>query len=121
MRNLWNSLTPLLVWGLFFATSVIGHVALKRGAGGSNHYDFRAASSLFLSPWGLTALSSWAVSCWLWAVLLTRHSLIAANSVSTLRYLLICAAAAALLNEPLGPRELAGAAFIAAGTWLIAR
>ena len=88
---------PAIVWGLFFATSVFGHVALKRGAGSGGVYDFRTASSVFLSPWGLSALAAWSMSCWLWAVLLTKHSLLTANSVSTLRYVLICAAAAAFI------------------------
>lgn len=92
---------------------------MKRGAGGSADYDLRAATNVFFSPWGLSALASWAFSCWLWAVLLTRHSLFAANSVSTLRYVFLCLAAFLFLKESVSGRDIAGMALIAAGVWLV--
>jgi drug/metabolite transporter (DMT)-like permease len=121
LRALLNQLSPWLVWGLFFASSVFGHVALKRGAGAGTGYDFRTATTVFLTPWGISALLSWGLSCWLWAVILTRHSLFAANSVSTLRYVLICLAAFYFLKESFGFRELAGMLLITSGVWILSR
>ena len=114
-----KSLTPWLVWGLFFATSIFGHVALKRGAGSGEDYDLRAGTSVFFTVWGISALLSWAISCWLWAVLLTRHTLFAANSVSTLLYVFLCLAAFLFLKENISAKELAGMVLIAGGVWLV--
>lgn len=121
LRNMLKGFLPIILWGLFFASSIFGHVALKRGAGKALDYSFHTGTTVFLSPWGIAALFSWTFSCWLWAVLLTRHSLFEANSVSTLRYVFICIASFFLLKESFTARDVAGMAFISIGVWLISR
>lgn len=121
LRDMLKGFLPVILWGLFFASSIFGHVALKRGASTALDYNFHAGTKVFLSPWGIEALLSWAFSCWLWAVLLTRHSLFDANSVSTLRYIFICLASFIILKESFTARDVAGMAFISVGVWLISR
>lgn len=110
-----------LVWALFFGSSIFGHVALKRGTGSSASFDPKAASLVFVSPWGIAAMLSWALSCWLWALLLTRHSLFTANSVSTIRYIGICLFSILFLKEVVGMREILGMLLITGGIFLISR
>jgi drug/metabolite transporter (DMT)-like permease len=116
-----GKLISFAVWFLFFASSVIGHVAFKRGAGTNSSLDFKSGTSVFFSSWGILGLLSWAASCWLWAVLLTRYSLFSASSISAIRYVAICGCSMLVLKEWVGPREMLGAALIVAGIFLVAK
>jgi hypothetical protein len=84
-----------VLWALFFLTTVYGHVALKFAVDGPG----RTLARVFATMWGWSALAAWAASCLLWAAVLSRQQLLSANSVASLRYVLICL-------------------LIAAGTWL---
>lgn len=122
MRNtLVNWIATIVPWTLFFASSVLGHVALKRGAGTAADYDYLGATKVFFSFWGIMAMLSWGLSCWLWAVLLTKHTLFEANSVSAIRYGLLCLAAYFILKESVTARDIAGMTLIGAGVFLIAK
>lgn len=107
-----------LVWALFFGSSAFGHVALKvavdaRGAEGK-------LALAMISPLALAAYASWGVSALLWAVALSRHSLLSANALSALRYAVVAVCAVAFLGEPLGPARIVGATFIGLGVLLVA-
>ena len=108
-----------VAWGVYFAASVFGHVALKRAAGTGDGYDVARSVTALLSPWGIGALVAWALSAWAWTLALTRHSLIEANAVSALRVVLCAVAAGVWLGERLGAREAAGTLLVAAGVWLL--
>ena len=90
------SLSLVLLWVGFFATSAYGHVALKLAVDGRTRLWGAA-----VSPLGLSAYLAWAVSAVLWMALLSKHSLFAANGISALRYALIAACAPIFLRESL--------------------
>jgi drug/metabolite transporter (DMT)-like permease len=116
-----SSVRQAALWALFFASSIYGHVALKvavnRASSGTLGATLRAA----LGPWGLSAFASWTASGVLWMLVLARRPLMAANSISSLRYALVCASAWVFLGERVAPSQLAGVALIAAGILLAAR
>ena len=112
-------LRGVLAWGMYFAGSVFGHVALKHAAGTGGSYDLGRSFTALVSGWGLAAVAAWMISAWAWTLALTRHSLIEANAVSALRVALCAAAAALWLGERFGPREAAGTLLVAAGVWLL--
>jgi len=103
-----------VLWALFFLTTVYGHVALKFAVDGPG----RSLARAFASFWGLSALAAWAASCLLWAAVLSRQELLSANSVASLRYVLICLAAWLCVGERATGTQLLGILLIAAGTWL---
>lgn len=111
----------LAVWGLFFGTSVFGHVALKRAAGISANFEYAKVLGMWKDPWAVTALASWTLSCLAWALLLTRFGVSEAAGHSSLRYVLMVMLATFWLGEPLTSRQIAGAAFIMLGIWLTAK
>ena len=106
-------------WGIYFAASVFGHVALKRAAGAGANYDFTRSLTALFSPYGIAALVAWALSAWAWTFALTRHRLIEANAISGLRVALCAVAAAVWLGERMGGREAAGTLLVATGVWLL--
>jgi drug/metabolite transporter (DMT)-like permease len=119
VRDLLKLCEVTAIWVLFFGTTVYGHVALKvavdrAGAGGAR-YPIRAVADL----WGWSACLAWGLSCLLWAVALSRHSLTQANALSSLRYVLVYLAAWALLGEGLSWARAVGMALILAGVLLV--
>ena len=111
----------LLVWGLFFATTVYGHVALKRAAGDAAQFEYAKALRTLTNFWGWSALLAWAISGLLWAVVLTKESLLTANSVSSLRYVFVCVAAWIFLREQIQLQHGVGILLVTAGIWLCTR
>jgi len=120
MRTLLNHLLELGVWGAFFATTLYGHVALKLAAGTGAAYDWKRAALAVTSLQGLTALGAWLVSGFLWAVVLTKNSVVAANTIASLRYILVCVAAWLFLHETFKYQYAAGLVLVGAGIWLLA-
>ena len=118
MRSLLNDLQAVIIWILFFATTVYGHVALKIGVGDGNVYDIRKAFQIVFTFWGISTLLAWIISAVLWVILLTRHSVISANAISCLRYVLIWIAAFLFVREPMQSRHVIGAVFIVTGIWI---
>lgn len=109
----------IFVWGLFLASSVFGHVALKHAAGASERFDWGRAFLLWKEPWAMGAGISWIVSCFLWGLLLTRFEVGEASGHSALRYVLILAAAWFWLGETVSIRQGIGCALIGVGILLL--
>jgi uncharacterized membrane protein len=111
----------VVIWALFFATSVYGHVALKlavgRGAGDGSYR--RALVAAATSFWGWSAVAAWTLSCVFWVMALARQQLLTAASISALSYALLCAAACAFLGEPVTRPQVVGVALIVAGIFLV--
>jgi uncharacterized membrane protein len=105
-----------LVWLAFFATSVYGHAALKLAV------DTRKTPlDAALSPWGLSAFVAWTLSAVLWMLVLEKHSLLAASTISSLRYVLICLSAWTFWRGPVTVRDVVGVGLVTAGVYLVAR
>ena len=121
MRSILSYGEALLIWGAFFGTTVYGHVALKVAAGASNRYEYRKALSVLGNVWGWTAILAWTFSALLWVLILTRHTVVSANAISALRYVLISLAALTVLHEPLQCQSAFGMLLVAIGILLIAK
>lgn len=109
------------MWGLFFGSSVFGHVALKRAAGVSADFEYAKVLGMRKDPWAVAAVISWTLSCLLWELLLTRFGVSEATGHSSLRYVLILMLAVFWLGGPLTARQIAGAVLITGGIWLTAK
>ena len=107
-----------VVWVLFFACSIFGHVALKQAAGISDRFEWSKVLGLWKDPWAMSAGFSWVISCFLWALLLTRYSVGQASSHSALRYILILVVAYFWFGESFSQRQAIGVVLIGAGIWL---
>ncbi len=107
-----------LLWVLFFATTVYGHVGMKLAVSGESKTGVLRA---LLGFWGISSIAAWSISGLLWAFILAKEPLFAANSISSLRYLFICLAAWLFLNEAIGKTELVGMSAIAFGVWILSR
>lgn len=110
------SWTRVVLWGLFFLTTVFGHVGLKLAVDRDPSL-LRAA----LSPWGLSAFAAWTASSVLWMAVLQRETLLSASSVSSLRYALTVLAAVVVLRETVTLRAALGIVLIGVGTYLTAK
>ena len=110
-----------VIWALFFATSVYGHVALKlavgRGEGDASYRQALVAAAT--SFWGWSAVAAWTLSCLFWVMALARQQLLTASSISALSYALLCAAACAFLGERATWPQALGVALIVAGILLV--
>jgi drug/metabolite transporter (DMT)-like permease len=107
-----------LVWPLFFATSVYGHVAFKiatrDATGGAPVWH------VLLSAWAITATLAWIVSALLWVAILARHPLLTANTVSSLSYVLIAVAAVLFFGERPTAASALGVVLVVVGIYLVA-
>jgi drug/metabolite transporter (DMT)-like permease len=120
MRDFLRWIEPGALWTLFFLTSVYGHVGLKLAVGpaaGSSYGHVLRLSATNL--WGWSAVLAWGLSCALWTLTLSRHELMTANAISSLRYLLTCIAAYAFFGEEIGWQRAAGMLLIALGIVLV--
>ena len=109
------------VWAMFFATAVYGHVAMKLATGNAERFEYGKAIRALVSFWGWSAMLAWAVSGVLWAVVLTKESLVGANSISAARYVLICVAAWFFLREEIRFYHGLGILLVTVGIWLCTR
>lgn len=116
-----KSIEALLVWTVFFASSVFGHVALKRAAGISDKFEYARVLEMWRNPWAISAIFCWTLSCLVWALLLTRYGVAEAAGHSSMRYVLILLVAVLWLGESLDFKQIVGAVFIATGIWLTAK
>jgi uncharacterized membrane protein len=121
MRNLLMRGESFFVWAMFFATAVYGHVAMKLATGNSAQFEYGKAVRCLVSFWGWSAMLAWAVSGVLWAVVLTKESLVGANSISAARYVLICLAAWIFLREGIRFHHAVGILLVTVGIWLCTR
>ncbi len=116
-----KTLESITVWTLFFASSVFGHVALKRAAGVSADFQYSQVVEIWKDPWAILAVMSCVVSSLLWALLLTRFDVAEAAGHSAFRYVLILLLAVFWLGESISTRQVAGAGCITLGIWLTAK
>ena len=119
MRDFLRLCETSAVWVLFFATSVYGHVALKVAVDRAGAGEGRRAFAALGSAWGWSACLAWGASCLLWVLALSRHRLVFANGLSSLRYVLVGLAAWAVLGERLSGWHVLGMALITAGILLV--
>lgn len=103
----------LVVWVLFFATTVYGHVAMKLAVDRSS-----GTVAAALSAWGVSAVVAWGASSLLWMLVLAKESLFRASTISSLRYALVIAAAWAMTRKTPTASGLAGACLVAIGVYL---
>lgn len=121
MQYLLTWVQTIAIWCLFFATDVYGHVALKLAVGEQQQQNLGRLWSSAISFWGWTAWISWGASAVLWMLVVSKHPLLEASSISSVRYVLICLAAWLVLRDAIGWRELSGIFFIALGIVLVVR
>lgn len=106
-------------WIAFLASSVFGHVALKLATEGHELEGSARMWAIASSPWTIGGVLSWVLSGVLWIVILDRNRLFEAMSTSSVRYVLVLAAAVLWLRESVSTRQLIGAALIAVGVFLV--
>jgi uncharacterized membrane protein len=120
MRGFLKELEGPAVWVLFFFTSVYGHVALKAAvpkAAAEGYVEVLAATAG--SFWGWSAAVAWGLSCALWTLALSQHSLTSANAIASLRYVLVWLAAWSVLGEPITWPQGVGVVCITGGIFLV--
>ena len=103
----------VLIWVVYFATDIYGHVALKNASGEQGLWN-----TLF-SVWGVSAGLSWVISALTWTLLLSRNSLLTANTISALTYVLITLAAWVLFREAITLSNLIGVVLVCTGIYLV--
>ena len=112
-----NTLFQATLWLLFFASTIYGHVAFKLVA--HKQTILLTLWQAVFSFWGLTATLAWGLSGALWILILAETPLVAANSVSALRYVLVALAAILFLQETMTLGQGLGMIFIALGIYLV--
>jgi drug/metabolite transporter (DMT)-like permease len=103
------------IWSFFFASSVYGHVAFKLAA--------RQPSLMggLFSLWGMTAVFSWGLSAVLWLLILSKSTLLTANTISSLSYGFIILASLVFFKEPVEAKQILGVALVSLGIYLVTR
>lgn len=122
MPSLANVAWQVVIWALFFASSVYGHVAIKLGTGSGGEAPregWARAWDLATSPWTISGVGAWCLSGLLWVAILDKTALSEAMSVSALRYALVILAGFVVLEESIGPRQWVGMGLIAVGIALV--
>lgn len=103
------------LWGLFFLTTVYGHLGLRVAMKGALSTEY---FTRLINPWGLSSFLAWGVSGILWAVILADRELVSANSVSAFRFVLISIFSCFLLSEKMSLSEVIGAILIVVGIYI---
>jgi uncharacterized membrane protein len=115
LELVWQS----LIWALFFASSLYGHIALKLAVNQGNNSYSRAMVAVATSFWGWSTLAAWGISCLLWMLVISKQKLLIASSISSFSYVLICIACWLFLGERLTWQQYAGVVLIIAGILLV--
>lgn len=103
-------------WFGFFATTVWGHIGSKLAVRSSGPSDVWRA---MISPLGMSVLLAWIFSAAFWFLIISAQSVVQANSISQLRYPLVCLAAMLILRESLDTRQILGGAIILFGLMIL--
>ncbi|MEM7133549.1 MAG: hypothetical protein AAF702_45065 [Chloroflexota bacterium] len=103
----------LLVWLTYFATHLYGHVALKFASSEVSMWQ------VLVSGWGLSAIASWLISGVAWTFVLSKQSLLTANTVSALTYVQIALAALFVFGEDLTVGKFMGILCVCGGIFLV--
>src|SRR5262245_23685434 len=107
----------LLIWIVYLLSDVYGHVALKMAM--TN--DSANLWQVMFSFWGITAALSWLVSGLAGALGLSKNALLPANTVSTLTYIMLVAAAAIIFRETLTAQNVIGIGCVCIGVYLVTK
>ena len=113
------ALERVVIWSLFFASSVYGHVALKFAVGDRGQTYRQVLWTAATSFWGWSTIAAWGLSCVLWIMVIARQKLLIAGSVSSLDYVLICASAWVFLGERITAQQIVGVGLISIGIVLV--
>lgn len=107
----------ILLWILFFVTTVYGHAGYKQAfaAGAATVWQ-----ALF-SVWGITATLSWCVSAVLWVALLQKSPLVTAHTSSALSQVLVAGTAMLWFHERISGVQSAGVVLVVLGVYLVNR
>ncbi len=103
------------LWIVFFAASVYGHIGFKLAAqsGGKD------MGAMLFSMWGISAVLAWGASAVLWVAILSKTSLIAANTTSALSHTLIAIIAVLFFREAITLKQFLGVVLVIAGVYLV--
>jgi uncharacterized membrane protein len=112
------SVVAIIVWALFFLTTVYGHIGLKIAVTQPTTGVIATLAQLG-SAWGVSALLAWLCSALLWAFLLKDHTFFSANGISSLRYVLLCLAGVLCFQERLNSVQALGMLLICTGIFLV--
>jgi len=107
------------LWLLFFATTVFGHVGMKLAVQGKQNASALETVASLLQPWGLSATIAWTLSAVIWLLIVSRQELYVANSISSLRYVLIALVCWGILQETPAAKDWVGMALITVGVILV--
>ncbi|GMU53923.1 MAG: hypothetical protein AMXMBFR33_30690 [Candidatus Xenobia bacterium] len=109
--------TQILIWILFFATTVYGHAGFKQAF----HSGATTVWQCLFSVWGITATLAWCASALLWIAILSRSTLIAAHTSSALSQVLVAATAMLWFGERVSTAQGIGVVLVVTGVYLVNR
>ena len=118
MPNRLSLAAQILGWIVFLFASAFGYIALKRGVESTASGHMLA---LLGSKWTWTAVLAWTLSTLLWIWILRYEPLLKANSISTIRYVLLMLGSWIFLQEQMTGDRIWGMSLIAAGVYLVIR
>ena len=115
-----NSFAVVLLIAAFVVSDAFGHIALKLGTRGLEDASGQAFWTRYLaSPWVISALTAWGLSVVLWVSVLKKAPLSQAFSMASVKYVVVCLAAALVLKETISARQALGMVLIGAGVLLV--
>lgn len=105
----------ILIWLIYFATDVYGHIALKMASGSNSLWD------VLFSFWGISAGLAWLVSAVSWMFVLSKQPLLNASTISATTYVLMALAAVIVFKEALTGQHFLGIVCVFLGIYLVTR
>jgi uncharacterized membrane protein len=106
----------LVVWILFFGTSLYGHIVVKLTVTQTPGADSGAVLlTMFTDLRSWSAAVAWGLSAVLWSLAVARHGLMTANAIASFRYVVICVTAWTFLSEEIRTVQAVGLALIVLG------
>ena len=112
----WGSIIAKFgIWIVFFASSVYGHIGFKFAA----QSGAKDIAGMLFSLWGISATLAWGASAVLWVAILSKNSLIAANTTSALSHVMIAVVALLLFREVISMKQALGVVLVIVGVYLV--
>ena len=115
MVNWVNIVGKFGIWIVFFTSSVYGHIGFKFAA----QSGAKDIWGMVFSLWGITATLAWGASAVLWVAILSKNSLIAANTTSALSHVMIAIVALLFFREVISLKQALGVVLVIAGVYLV--